>query len=167
MGNKTKWVARSQERFWCILSPVESTISGTFNVSPSAKVIMQKSSSLRLASPWLYLLCIALLAALLRSPVARAEIAAAKNASAYTYHDYCIDEVDFYRRALVDTYKAIGQKHSKWDGEALDFLEKALKHLAYFGKPKIYHPQGLPTADELEKAGAALVKKGCADPQVL
>src|SRR5258706_7696364 len=108
--------------------------------------------------------CFALLIITLPPALVRADLPAKPNP--YPEKDRYRECVEFNRKSLIDTYKAIGHKNPAWDADTIKFLDDAAVHFSSVLSHAIDQPKP-PDFKKLTDDGDALVKKGCDDPMVL
>jgi hypothetical protein len=80
-------------------------------------------------------------------------------ADAYIWSNLSADERSFYQRMQVDAYRSGGLRDSKWDLEAVRYLEAYSDYAT--------STLGAPDFDQLAEHGDAVIELGCKDPLVL
>ena len=94
-------------------------------------------------------------------------IPGASDPKVVTEHTFRAALLDFNRRTSVETYKQVGRRDPKWDEPAVAFLETLARYFANSNVASRYKIEPVPTLEELESRGRAVVALGCDDPLVL
>jgi hypothetical protein len=95
-----------------------------------------------------------------------AEIVAAKNAKAITYHDVAKARLEYNRRTLIGAYEAVGSHNEKWNDQAKAFLEQMAIYFSLGALDARYRPMDPLTHDQLGAMTNRLYNTGCDDPLV-
>lgn len=88
-------------------------------------------------------------------------------ASPYTDREFALDKLAFEKEAWLDTYQKVGHHDPAWDADAVEFLSQYCRYRAYLTVWPPLVPPDVPTAEQVDRLGAALVAKKCDDLQVL